>query len=120
MKRFLIVQISIFLMSSITMLAQTRSAITLDSLTTDGVRIVEYVPAGVCSKLIHIEVDKNNIIQKVAFTRGCDGNAKGIGALIKGMKVPEAIERLQGIPCGQKSTSCPDQLANALKEMNIK
>ncbi len=83
----------------------------------DGVRHVTATPsASVCSKKIEIEI-KDGIILKVVFTRGCDGNAKGIGALIKDMPVSEAIRRLEGITCGRKTTSCPDQLARILKSL---
>ena len=83
----------------------------------DGVRYVVATPsAKVCSKQIDIEI-KDGIIQKVVYTRGCDGNAKGIGALIKDMSVEEAIRRLEGINCGKRGTSCPDQLAKILKAL---
>lgn len=83
----------------------------------DGVRYVTAVPsAKVCSKQIDIEI-KDGIIGKVVYTRGCDGNAKGIGALIKDMPVDEAIRRLEGITCGKRGTSCPDQLAKVLKSL---
>ena len=83
----------------------------------DGVRYIVAVPsAKVCSNKIEIEI-VDGIIMKVAYTRGCDGNAKGIGALIKGMSVDEAIRRLEGITCGKKPTSCPDQLARILKSL---
>lgn len=93
-----------------------KKGIVLDSIASNGTRLVEFVPTGVCSSLIHIEMDKAGKIQNVVFTNGCDGNAKGIGALIKGMDVKEAIKRLEGIKCGSKCTSCPDQLSIALKE----
>ena len=83
----------------------------------DGVRYVTAAPsAKVCSKQIDIVI-KDDIIQKVVYTRGCDGNAKGIGALIKDMTVEEAIRRLEGITCGKRGTSCPDQLARILKSL---
>lgn len=83
----------------------------------DGVRYVSAAPsATVCSKQIDIQI-KDGIIQSVKYTRGCDGNAKGIGALIKGMSVEEAIKRLEGITCGKRPTSCPDQLAKILKSL---
>ena len=83
----------------------------------DGIRYVVATPsAKVCSKQIDLEIE-NGIIQKVVYTRGCDGNAKGIGALIKGMSVEEAIRRLDGITCGKRDTSCPDQLAKVLKAL---
>ena len=74
-----------------------------------------YVPRGVCYRRIDIEIE-NNVIKSVKYTGGCAGNTQGVAALIAGMPVDEAIERLAGIRCGFKQTSCPDQLANALKE----
>ena len=83
----------------------------------DGVRYVVATPsAKVCSKQIDIEI-KDGIIQKVVYTRGCEGNAKGIGALIKDMSVEEAIRRLEGINCGKRGTSCPDLHAKILKAL---
>lgn len=83
----------------------------------DGVRYIVATPsAKVCSKQIDIEI-KDGIIQKVVYTKGCEGNAKGIGALIKDMTVEEAIKRLDGITCGKRGTSCPDQLAKILKTL---
>lgn len=73
-------------------------------------------PQGVCSQLIKIETE-GNIIQDVRFTGGCNGNLQGISALLKGMTVENAIDRLSGIRCGFKDTSCPDQLSRALKAM---
>ena len=73
-----------------------------------------YKTSGTCSRAINIELD-GNIIKEVQFVGGCNGNTKGISALVKGMDVNEAISRLEGITCGQRSTSCPDQLAQALK-----
>ena len=74
-----------------------------------------YIPRGVCSKKIDIQIE-DGIIKSVKYTGGCAGNTQGVAALIAGMSVDEAIERLSGIRCGFKPTSCPDQLANALKE----
>ena len=73
-------------------------------------------PQGVCSQLIEIETE-GNIIQDVRFTGGFNGNLQGISALLKGMTVENAIDRLSGIRCGFKDTSCPDQLSRALKAM---
>ena len=85
--------------------------------TRDGVRYVVAAPsAKVCSKQIDIQI-KEGVIQSVVYTRGCEGNAKGIGALIKDMTVEEAIRRLEGITCGKRGTSCPDQLAKVLKSL---
>ena len=78
--------------------------------------VTTYKTKGVCSRSIDIEVE-NGIIVNVSFLGGCAGNTQGVAALVKGMKVEDAIERLQGIKCGFKNTSCPDQLAIALKEM---
>ena len=72
-----------------------------------------YKTKGTCSTAIDIEVN-DGIIESVQFTGGCNGNLKGICSLVRGMKVDDAIEKLQGIKCGFKNTSCPDQLAKAL------
>lgn len=76
---------------------------------------ISYVTKGVCSRQIEIEIEENVIIS-VKFIGGCAGNTQGVAALIAGMTVDEAIERLSGIRCGFKPTSCPDQLAKALLE----
>ena len=76
---------------------------------------IVYNTKSVCSRRINIEVDGDRIIS-VKFEGGCAGNTQGVAALIAGMSVDEAIERLSGIHCGFKPTSCPDQLATALKE----
>ena len=78
-----------------------------------------YKTMGVCSRSINIEIEDDKLVS-VAFEGGCNGNLKGIGALVRGMTVDKAIERLSGIKCGFKSTSCPDQLANALIEYKNK
>ena len=75
---------------------------------------MEYRPHGVCSRLIRVDVE-DDIIQNVQFVGGCSGNTQGIARLVRGMKVDEAIERMEGIDCGGKGTSCPDQLAKALR-----
>ena len=75
-----------------------------------------YKTKGTCSTAIDIEVN-DGIIESVQFTGGCNGNLKGICSLVRGMKVDDAIEKLQGIKCGFKNTSCPDQLAQALKSL---
>ena len=74
-----------------------------------------YNTKGVCSRRIDFEIE-NGVISSVKFMGGCAGNTQGVAALVKGMAVDEAIERLSGIRCGFKATSCPDQLATALKE----
>lgn len=75
-----------------------------------------YKTNGVCSRNILIEVE-DGIVKNVVFSGGCNGNTQGISALVKGMKVEEVIARLENIKCGFKDTSCPDQLAKALKSM---
>ena len=75
---------------------------------------IQYTPKGVCSQMFQIQVE-DGVIQSVQVVGGCDGNLKGISALLKGMKVEDAISRMEGIRCGPKPTSCPDQLAQALK-----
>lgn len=76
---------------------------------------MKYKTKGTCSQYIDFELE-DGIIKNVVFTGGCNGNLKGIGALVEGMDAQEVIQRLSGITCGFKATSCPDQLAQALKE----
>ena len=76
---------------------------------------MDYRTRGVCSQLIHFELD-GDVVKNVQFLGGCNGNLQGIGRLVDGMKVDEVIARLEGIRCGGKQTSCPDQLACALKQ----
>ena len=78
--------------------------------------IMKYQTKGTCSTSIDIELE-NGIVQSVSFTGGCNGNLQGISKLVAGMDAREAIQRLKGIRCGYKSTSCPDQLAQALESM---
>ncbi|HJB19924.1 MAG TPA: TIGR03905 family TSCPD domain-containing protein [Candidatus Bariatricus faecipullorum] len=78
---------------------------------------MEYTPHGVCSQHIHVEVDDNGTIHNVQFTGGCSGNTQGVARLVEGMNIQEAISRMEGIRCGFKTTSCPDQLAQALKQI---
>ena len=78
-----------------------------------------YTTKGVCARQIEIEVDNGTVVS-VRFIGGCSGNTQGVAALVAGMSVDEAIRRLEGIRCGFKSTSCPDQLATALKEHTAK
>ena len=75
----------------------------------------EYETKGTCSRTILFDVE-DGILHNLQFIGGCNGNLKGIGALVEGMKVEDVIGRVEGIRCGMKSTSCPDQLAKALKE----
>ena len=78
-----------------------------------------YNPKGVCSRQMIIDVE-NNIIKSVKIIGGCAGNTQGVARLVQGMNVDEAIKRLKGILCGDKGTSCPDQLARALEEIKNK
>ena len=75
-----------------------------------------YRPRGVCSQYMELEVE-DGILQSFRVLGGCDGNLQGIARLVAGMPVDEVIARLEGIRCGGKPTSCPDQLACALKQM---
>ena len=75
----------------------------------------EYKTKGVCSRKITFSLE-NDQVKNVKFEGGCNGNLKGIGALIEGMNVEDAISRMKGICCGMKKTSCPDQLALALEQ----
>ena len=76
---------------------------------------MRYVTKGTCSTAINVEVE-NGIIQSVEFVGGCHGNTQGVAALVKGMEVEDAIPRLEGIDCRGRGTSCPDQLAKALRQ----
>lgn len=78
-------------------------------------KIIDYIPQNVCSRHIHIVMNEDNVIESVSFIGGCNGNLQGIGQLVKGMKKEEVIARLKGIRCGNKCTSCPDQLCHALE-----
>ncbi len=75
---------------------------------------MDYKTSGVCSRMIHLELD-GDVVKSVEFEGGCNGNTKGVASLVRGMKATDAIERLKGITCGFRPTSCPDQLAQALE-----
>ncbi len=72
-----------------------------------------YKTRGTCSREIHFDID-NGVVRNVRFVMGCMGNTQGVARLVEGMLVDEAVARLQGIDCGGRGTSCPDQLAQAL------
>ncbi len=76
----------------------------------------KYITSGTCSREIEIEIN-DGVVADVRFIGGCNGNLQGIGALVKGMAPEEIIKRLNGIHCGSKSTSCPDQLSRALTQI---
>ena len=77
----------------------------------------QYTPKGVCSRGILIDIDDNdkNTINQIRFVGGCSGNTPGVAALCRGQKIDDVVARLDGIRCGMKGTSCPDQLAKALR-----
>ncbi|HWT76204.1 MAG TPA: TIGR03905 family TSCPD domain-containing protein [Mobilitalea sp.] len=80
-----------------------------------------YKTSGVCSRAISFEIDENtDTVVALNFDGGCSGNAGGISRLVVGMKVDDVIEKLEGVNCGPRATSCPDQLAKALKEWRSK
>jgi len=81
---------------------------------------IQYTTQGTCSILIDVTADDDNVIQNVAFLGGCNGNLQGICRLVKGQKIDDVIDKLDGIRCGSKITSCPDQLCQALKELKRK
>ena len=74
----------------------------------------QYKTKGTCSQMIHFEIEDGKV-KNVQFFGGCNGNLKGIAALVEGMDIDEVIARVEGVKCGMKKTSCPDQLAQALK-----
>lgn len=79
---------------------------------------INYTTQGTCSTRIEVEVE-DGIVKNVRYTGGCNGNLQGISALVKGIPVEEVIARLEGIRCGNKITSCPDQLCKALRSMKV-
>ena len=85
----------------------------------NGVRMnmkYSYTPHGVCSRAIQLDVE-DGVVNQVQFIGGCSGNTQGIAALVQGMPLDEVVKRLEGIRCGSRPTSCPDQLAKALKKI---
>lgn len=77
---------------------------------------IVYQTSGTCSQQIDLDIDDDGRVRNVQFLGGCNGNLQGVSRLVEGMKVEEVKERLGGIRCGYKSTSCPDQLARALEQ----
>ena len=77
--------------------------------------MIKYNPRGVCAQEFRIEVEEG-VVRSIEIMGGCHGNLQGIARLVKGMKVEDVIARIEGIRCGMKSTSCPDQIAQALKQ----
>lgn len=83
------------------------------------IEIIQYATQGTCSKVINLAIKDNKIVD-IEFIGGCNGNLKGISTLVKGLSVDEVIEKLEGITCGAKPTSCPDQLAQCLIQYKSK
>jgi uncharacterized protein (TIGR03905 family) len=79
--------------------------------------IYTFRPQGVCAREMQVEVDDQGVIQALQVSGGCSGNLQGIAALVRGMSAREAVQRLKGIHCGFKDTSCPDQLAQNLEQV---
>ena len=79
-----------------------------------------YPTQGTCSKFINVDIDDEGRVHNVSFVGGCPGNTCGVARLVEGMKADEVISRLEGITCGNKPTSCPDQLTKAVRALNIK
>ena len=78
---------------------------------------IQYHTQGTCSQLIDVTADENDVIQQVFFLGGCNGNLQGISQLVRGQKIDDVIGKVSGIRCGMKRTSCPDQLAEALRQL---
>jgi len=77
---------------------------------------LDYITHGTCSAAIQVDLKSDHTIEKVKFVGGCKGNTQGVASLVRGQKAEDVISRLQGIRCGTKPTSCPDQLAQALQQ----
>lgn len=78
---------------------------------------ISYKTSGTCSKVVNLDIDDEGFIHNVSFTGGCNGNLQGICSLVEGMKAEDVKKRLNGICCGSKQTSCPDQLCKAIDEL---
>lgn len=78
---------------------------------------IQYQTQGTCSQIIDVTCDENDVIQQVFFLGGCNGNLQGISQLVRGQKIDDVMKRLDGIRCGTKRTSCPDQLCRALEQL---
>ena len=76
---------------------------------------IQYATKGTCSQVIDVTADENDVIQQVFFMGGCNGNLQGISQLVRGMKIDDVIRKVDGVRCGMKGTSCPDQLCRALE-----
>lgn len=78
---------------------------------------LQYFTTGTCSKMIYVKMNEDHIIEEVSFIGGCNGNLQGISQLVKGRKAEDIITDIEGISCGGRPTSCPDQLAKALRQL---
>lgn len=78
---------------------------------------LDYIPQGVCSRCIHLTMTDDHCVESVGFEGGCHGNLQGISSLVRGMKAEDVLKRLKGIRCGNKDTSCPDQLCQAIESL---
>lgn len=78
---------------------------------------IQYETTGTCSKLIDVTADENDVIQQVFFLGGCNGNLQGVSKLVQGQKIDDVIQKINGTRCGNRSTSCPDQLCRALERL---
>lgn len=78
---------------------------------------IQYATKGTCSQVIDVTADENDVIQQVFFMGGCNGNLQGISQLVCGMKIDDVIRKVDGVRCGMKGTSCPDQLCRALEQL---
>lgn len=81
------------------------------------VKHIMYETQGTCSKMIDVTCDENDIIRQVFFLGGCNGNLQGISKLVVGQKIDDVVRKIDGIRCGAKNTSCPDQLCRALEQL---
>lgn len=95
---------------------ETIAKIVVEALKLSAAERKEYIPQGVCAKKIYFNI-RDGKVMNVEFVKGCNGNSKGIARLIEGMDIEQVIDRLKGIDCNGKGTSCPDQLARALDQI---
>jgi len=82
-----------------------------------NMKTLSFQTQGTCAKFINVTLTDDGVVEDVEFAGGCNGNTKGIASLVRGMKAEDVIKRLEGITCGMKTTSCPNQFAQALKQM---
>lgn len=119
MKVFSLILMSFFFLANPQAQPVSLDPVIISDKTEAGVRSIQATPSEkVCSRLIEIEINvSDRSIRSVRYTGGCSGNTQGVCALLSGMKIDEAVKKLEGIKCGRKGTSCPDQLARILKSL---